>query len=422
MKHILRLALYSAWNRRSTLMLMLVAIMLSTMLLLGIERIREQIRAGFAQSVSGTDLIVGARTSSVQLMLYSVFRVGGATNNISWESVERISQYPQVDWVIPISLGDSHRGFPVLATNEGYFEHFRYGGGKGLQLSEGKVFSDLYDAVLGADVAQQLGYQLGDPVVLAHGSGQLRGRSNEHADKPFTVTGILRRTGTPVDRTVHICLQGMEAIHLGWQGGAPISRLSISADTARRFDLTPKSVTAAFVGLKLRSQVFGVQRRIAQDPDEALMAVLPGVALDELWSVISFGENSLRGVSLLVMLVSLAGLASCILAGLGERRHELAVLRSVGAKPRDILLLLAFEGLWVMLTGVLAGFLLLTFVSIGLGPMLETYLGVKLAVGWPVGRELWMLALLVSGGFVVGLIPGIRAYRQSLADGLILNR
>lgn len=418
MKLLLRLAAKSAWNRRFTLGLMLLAIALSTTMLLGIERVRHEVRAGFSQSVSGTDLVVGARTSPIQLMLYSIFRIGGATNNMGWDSAQALARNPAVAWTIPLSLGDSHRGFPVLATNGDYFRHFHYGDGRALALAQGRPFADVFEAVLGAEVADKLHYKLGDHIVLAHGMGGMG--LAQHADKPFVVTGILARTGTPVDRTVHIGLDGMEAIHLDWEGGAPLPGLHIAANLVKKFDLTPKSITAVLVGLKSRARVFAVQRDVADGEGfrEPLMAVLPGVALDQLWEVVGIGENALLVVSGMVMVVGLAGLVAAILASLGERRRELAILRSVGARPWDVFLLLSVEGLGVMLAGVALGVLLLTLALLALGPTLAAQFGIALSPAWPAAGELQLLLWTVVAGFAASLLPGLRAYRLSLSDGL----
>ena len=416
MKALFSIAWRSAWNRRFTLALTVFSIALSTFLLLGVERIRTELRENFASSVSGTDLIVGARTGSTQLLLYSVFRIGAATNNISWKSVQALSEHPGVDWVVPLSLGDSHRGFAVLATSTDYFTHFRYGDKQTLKLREGKPFSALFDAVVGAEVADKLGYHVGQKITLAHGSGELN--VAEHADKPFTVVGVLARTGTPVDRTVHIGLAAMEAIHLEWVGGAPMPGVHIPAEQVRKFDLTPKNVTAALVGLKNRAAVFGVQRWISTYTGEPLMAILPGVALDELWSVIGIGENALLLMSALVALVSLAGLVSVVMAGLNERRRELAVLRAVGAGLRHVLALLALEGAMVTVLGVAFGVVMAVLGIALLSPWLQAQFGLTLSLSEPTLNEWLLMASLLVAGWLASLLPGIRAYRLSLADGL----
>jgi len=416
MRTLVTIAWKSAWNRRFTLALTVLSIALSTFLLLGVERIRTELRDNFSASVSGTDLIVGARTGSSQLLLYSVFRIGAATNNMQWQSVQALAAHPGVDWVVPLSLGDSHRGFAVLATSPNYFQHFRYGNRQPLRLREGKPFAELFDAVVGAEVAHRLGYHVGQRITLAHGSGELT--VAEHADKPFTVVGVLARTGTPVDRTVHIGLEAMEAIHLEWRGGAPLPGVHIPAEQVRKFDLKPKTVTAALVGLKNRAAVFSVQRWVSNYQPEALMAILPGVALDELWSVIGVGENALLLMSALVALVSLAGLVSVVMAGLNERRRELAVLRAVGASLRHVLALLALEGAIVTLLGVALGLVAAALGIALLSPWLQAQFGLTLLLSEPTLNEWALLAGLLVAGWLASLLPGVRAYRLSLADGL----
>ena len=420
MKALLTLAWQSAWNRRATLSLVVLSVALSTFLLLAFEQVRTDVRDNFSQSVSGTDLVVGARTGSVQLILYSVFRVGGATNNIRMTSLDAIAKHRAVEWVVPLSLGDSHRGYPVLATTAAYFDRFLYGDSEPLALEQGVAFRDgidgLYGAVMGAEVARALGYRLGDRVVLAHGAGGPL--AAEHADKPFTVVGVLARTGTPVDRTVHINLESMEAIHLDWVGGAPMPGVAIPAEQARKFDLTPKQVTAALVGLKGRAAVFNVQRFVAEYPGEPLMAVLPGVALDELWDVVGVGEKALIGMSAMVGVVSLAGLVAVVMAGLNERRRELAVLRAVGAGPRHVLLLLTGEGLLVTLVGALLGAAATWGFIVLAAPWVQSRYGVNLHAALPSAAQWGLFAAVVAAGAVASLIPAWRAYRLSLADGL----
>ncbi len=416
MKSLLSLAFASAWNRRATLGLMAVSIALSVVLLLGVEQLRTQARESFSQSISGTDLVVGARTSQIQLMLYAVFRLGDATHNIRWSSFQAMAEHPAVAWAIPISLGDSHRGFAVLGTTAAYFKHFRYGDRRSLAFAAGKPFADIFDAVIGAEVARQLGYRVGDSIVLNHGAKDLG--LAEHADKPFKVSGILQRTGLPLDRSVHVSLEAVEAIHLDWQGGVPMPGLSIPAEYVRKFDLAPKEITAALIGLKSRAGVFQMQRFINQYKGEPLLAVLPGVALDELWSIVSIAEKSLLAISALVVAVGLSGLVAVVLAGLGERRRELAILRSVGAGPRVVFMLLAIEGLVVVTAGALLGVLGLIVLSLFAAPFLEAHLGISFATGM-LSVEAWQLLLLVmTTGFLVSLVPGYRAYRLSLADGL----
>lgn len=417
MKAMLWLALQSAWNRRHTLGLTLVALSLSVAMLLGVERARDAAKQGFEQSIAGTDLIVGARGSPLQLLLYSVFRLGEASHDMSWNSYQRLRDDPAVAWVIPLTLGDSHQGFPVLGTNQDYFEHLHYGDQRPLALTSGRRFEQLFEVVIGAEVARQLGYKLGDKLALSHGQGPEALAS--HEDLPFEVVGVLARTGTPVDRTLHVSLQALEAIHLGWQGGAPLPGLSIPARFVQKFDLQPKRVTAALVGLENRAGVFRLQRALHQYPDEALQAVLPGVALDQLWNMLGVVEQTLAGVSLLVLAMGLSTMVAIVWAGLGERRRELAILRSVGAGRRHIVALLALEGLLLSLAGALLGYLMLGLAAQAAASWTQAELGLTLPAWGSPASELKLLAGVLLAGLCASLLPAWRAARLTLSDGLM---
>ncbi len=419
MKAVLLIALKSAWARRLTLGITLVAIALAAALLLAVERLRHDARANFAQSVSGVDLVVGPRGGATQLMMYAVFHTGAATQNMRWDSYAALATHPAVAWAVPVSLGDSHRGFPVVGTTPDYFLHRRPAVSQPLTFAAGRSFAGnvdaVFEAVLGSAVAKELGYRVGDRIVLAHGMEPL---GPEHADKPFTVVGILAPTGTPADRAVHVSLEAISAIHLDWAGGAPLPGLNIPAEQVRKFDLAPKEITAMLVGLKSRADVFRLQRHINAYRGEPLMAVLPGVALDELWQTLASVENSLLAISALVVLVGLAGLTATLLAGLNERRRELAILRSLGAGPGDIFLMLVAEGLVVTVLGVALGGVLLAAGIVLLAPLALTHLGIPLQLRPPAANEWALLLSIVGTGLAASLVPGWRAWRMSLADGL----
>lgn len=417
MRSLLTLAWASAWHRRFALSLVVLSLALSTFLLLTVERVRHDVRDNFSNAVSGTDLIVGARSGAVQLLLYSVFRIGQPTQTIEYRSLQALQRDPAVRWVVPISLGDSHRGFPVVATTSAYFEHFRYGPRRQLELLEGQRFDQVFEAVLGAEVAQQLGYRLGQRLVLSHGSGALD--HDSHDEMPFAVVGILARTGTPVDRSVHIPLEGMQALHVDWAAGMPLPGTKrTTAEEAQTLDLTPSTVSAALVGLKVRGAVFAVQRRVNAYEGEPLMAVLPGVALDELWGTVAQAEKALTLMSVLVGAVSLAGLMAVVMTALEQRRRELAVLRSVGAGPRRVFTLLLLEGLFISALGVAAGAIAWWTLLWTSGPWVQAEYGIILSVGAPSPTEAALAAAVLAAGVLASLWPGWRAYRLSLADGL----
>ncbi len=415
---ILRLALQSLFNRRLTACLTILSIALGVGLLLGVEKVRTGARQSFANTISGTDLIVGARGSGLELLLYSVFRIGNGANNFSWKTYQEIAARPEIAWIAPISLGDAHRGFRVMGVDQAYFEHYRYRAGNGLELKSGALSDDLFDTVLGSDVAEALGYKLNQSIVVSHGIGNAAFQS--HSDRPFRVAGILKKTGTPVDRTVHVSLAAIEAIHIDWQPGLSSAK-SASADDLRKMQFQPGNVTAAFVGLKSKLNVFTIQRWINEYATEPLTAVMPGVALQELWSTVGRFENAMLIVSAMVVGVALAGMVTAIFSGLNERRREMAILRSVGASARHIAGLLIVEAGLLAAAGAGIG-LVLSQTGLRLAQSwVDHAFGLSLDVSAPGATELAQIAVVVGAGVLAGLLPALRAYKASLADGLMVK-
>ena len=414
---IFRLALGSLLARALTVGMTILAIALSVALFLGVEKVRTGAKASFADTISGTDLIVGARSGSVQLLLYSVFRIGNATNNLTWESYQDIAARREVEWIVPISLGDSHKQFRVMGTTPAFFDRYKYRSGQSLAVQDGAIMADLFDTVIGADVAAALGYKVGDPIVVAHGLASF----TEHENQPFRISGILQKTGTPVDRTVIVSLQAIEAIHVDWQSGAQIPGQTTPVDVIRQMNLEPGAITAALVGVKSRLQVFGLQRAINEYPEEPLLAILPGVALQELWQIVGIAEVALIGVSAMVVVTALIGMMATIFSSLNERRREMAIFRAMGARPRVILGMLVLEAALMSALGAMLGLGLL-YAGLAIAqPFIDSAFGLWLPIEAPTLREAWVLLGVVLAGVIVSLLPALRAYRLSLADGMMVR-
>ena len=208
---------------------------------------------------------------------------------------------------------------------------------------------------------------------------------------------------------------------MDWQSGARIPGQSVSADEVRQMELEPKAITAAFIGLKSKLQVFKLQRSINEYPEEPLSAILPGAALQELWGLVGTAETALAAVSGMVVLTALLGMVTMILTTLNERRREMAILRSVGATPVTILSLLATEAGVLTFLGVALGTILLYAALILLQPFIDRTYGLHIAIDPPTQDQLTVLAGIVIAGFIAGLLPALRAYRLSLADGMTVR-
>ncbi|MEF1327597.1 ABC transporter permease [Vibrio sp. M260121] len=418
MSAVVKLAWKSLMNRKATAILTIMTVAISVVLLLGVERIRTQAKDSFANTISGTDLIVGGRSGQVNLLLYSVFRIGNATNNIDWKSYQEFANHRAVDWAIPISLGDSHKGFRVMGTNHSYFEHYKYGSKQPLTFSEGREFNGLFETVLGSDVAKKLGYKIGSEIIIAHGISDVG--FSRHDNLPFKVVGILAPTGTPVDKTVHVSLEAIEAIHVGWESGARLGPTPSAADLKAR-DFQPKQITAMLVGLKSRIQTFALQRQINTYPKEPLSAIMPGVALHELWGMMSVAEQALMAVSGFVVVAGLLGMLSSLLTSLQERRREMAILRAMGARPKHVFSLLISEASLLTFAGIITGVAGLYSILALLQPIIQQSYGIHLTLTALSPYEWMLLGFVQCAGIVIGFIPAFRAYRQSLSDGMTIR-
>ncbi|QIZ76200.1 ABC transporter permease [Ferrimonas lipolytica] len=410
---IIKLAYKSLLNRKTSVLLTLFSIVVSLSLLITVEHIRSEAKASFNRTVSSVDLIVGARTGQLNLLLYSIFRMGNATNNVDWKSYQAISEQADVVWSVPLSLGDSHRGYRVLGTNQDYFEFYRYGDKRPLVFAQGSRFESPFGAVLGAEVAKSLNYSVGKRITLSHGVGSVS--FTEHDNAPFAVVGILEPTGTPVDRTIHVTLAGIEAVHM------PPSRLKAlqtAVDAGQDIEVKPSSITAFMLGLKSKMSIFKIQRSINNYRQEPLMAVLPGIALVELWSLVSSVENILRVISLCVFVSAILGLITMLLASMQERQKEIAVLRAIGAGPVLLFVLIQLEALLVTTLAIAISLLLVWGVFYGASDLLASNYGIFVSSQILSSAQLMQLAAALVVTVLVALIPAISAYRKALHAGL----
>ena len=411
------IALKSAWSRKTSLSLALFSIALSIFLLLSVDMLRKQAKNSFINSISQTDLIVGAKSSPTHILLYSLFQIGRPTNNLSYQSFQEIRQFKEVSWAVPISLGDSHRGYKIIATTADFFRHYKYAQKQPLQLQKGRYFGDLFDVVIGSEVAKNLNYSLKSPLIVNHGLQETS--HSQHTEYPFKVSGILEPTATPLDAKIFISLEAWEAIHLNWQAGTKLP-IALSPLQLEKMQLTPTSISAFFIGLENRMQVFRLQQRINNFAAEPLEAVLPGVALASLWQTLGQFENLLLGISLVVLVSGLLGVFTTLLSTLNHRRQEIAVLRSLGANSRHILALFAFESFLVSFLGCVLG-VIFVYLALGLlGPFVAANYAVSLSLVFLDSFQLGILALALGVCLLLSLVPGYLAYRKSLQDGLHL--
>ncbi len=414
---LLKLTLNSLYARLLTVAMTVFAISLSLMLYMSVEKLRTSAYTSFTDTISQTDLIVGARTSSVQLLLYSVFRIGNATNNITWESYEDVINKKEVAWSVPISLGDSHKGFRVMGTNSEFFKRYKFRGGQSIELEKGNKLDDLYDVIIGAGVAEKLNYSVGTPLVVSHGLQSF----SDHDDQPFRVSGILAKTGTPVDNTVIVSLEAIEAIHVDWSTGAKIPGQITPVEEIRQMNLSPKNITAALIGVNSKLQIFQLQRWINEYPEESLSSILPGVALQELWRIVGVVENLLLGISVTVIFTTLIGMTAIIFSSLNERRREMAIWRAMGASPKVVIGLLMLEAFIISVMSIIVSTVMLFLTLYVLQPWIDNTYGILVNIEMLSFKDIYIFMLFIIAASLVSLIPAIRAYWFSINDGMTIK-
>lgn len=405
-------------NRKFTSFLCVLSIALSVTLFLGIERIRNGARDGFTNTISKTDLIVGAKGGSLQLLLYTVFHIGGAVNNIKMTTYNDIKSNPQVEWTIPISLGDAYRGFRVVATDENFYQHYRFRGDQSVKMQEGVLPNDTFDVVLGSEVAKKFNHKVGDPIVISHGLAAESILS--HDNTPFKIVGIMAPTQTPIDTGVYITLQGMEAIHFGWETGVP-SGEAINPERFKKENIEITQLTSFMVKLKSRIAVLRMRRNIDMYPNEPVMAIIPALSLQEMWETIGYVEQILFLVSLCVLLVGVMSILISLYTSINERRREMAILRSLGASSRHVFFLLIYESSFLVLMGCIFGVASMYGLLYFVRPWLESNFSVYLPIEPLSSTEWYYLAGIFVVGTLAGLIPAIKAYLNSLQDGLTIK-
>lgn len=400
-----KLALKSLKNRSLATGLTILSISLSMGLLLTVERAQRAAEEGFTQTISKTDLIVGARSGPLQLILYTVFNIGNATHNISYSTYQDVAKHPAIAWTIPYSLGDGHRGFRVVGTTQDFFKYYHFRKDQKVSFVKGRPFQDLFDVVIGSEVARQLQYQMGQKIVVSHGVTKEEGFQH-HDDQPFQISGIMAATGTPLDRAVYISLQAMEALHLE------------EAHDLRKENIKVDAITSFFVGAHSRLDTLKLQREVNAYAKEPLLAIIPGVALAELWEGLSYAEGVLRLIALMVLIVGFMAMLIALTTTLNERRREMAILRAVGAQAKHILGLLVFESALLTLLGVIGGVALSLGLVAVLKPWVEAQFGLYLA-GAAITQTEWLYMFgALAAGTLMGLIPALKAQNQALKDGL----
>lgn len=376
------------------LLLMAIGIAMMTFVLSA----SRQLEDSALRDAQGIDLVVGAKGSPMQLILSSVYHIDIPTGNIPFATHAKLSQNRMVKKMIPLALGDSYKGFRIVGTNADYIGH--YGG----ELAEGKMFDTPLQAVFGAQAAAKTGVRIGANFAGSHGLSQ---GGEEHADAPFIVTGILKPTGTVLDRLVLTPVESVWRVHEIMHGIDPNDKEEKAAMDAER------ELTALLVQYASPLAAATMPRFINSQSE--LQAAQPAFESAKLFRMLGVGVDVLRGIAMLVLLSAALSMFVALYNALEERKTDLAILRTLGAPPRKLMLLLLAEGMTLALAGALLGWVFGHAAVEVLGRVLAADQNLTLS-GWiVVQEEAWLALVALCVGLAAALLPALRAYRTDIA-------
>ena len=464
------LVIQSLLNRWLSCLLIILTLAFSISLFFTVSRIQESVRSSFQNTISGVDSVVAARGGDLQILLNSVFLIGEPNSTIRWSTFKDITDNNKMNWAVPITLGDSHKGYRVIGTTNNYFKEIKYSSGKNIEFLSGNSFNDVFDVVLGNAVANKLKYNLDAEIIITHGLSDVgevhtfrsekenhsdHADHDDHADEEhdnhddhvdhddhakheehdnhedhadegheghnhenlgFKVTGILKPTGTPIDNAVYISLAGIEAMHTGWIGNQKV--IDVSIEQIMQSELKPKTISAIFVSLKNRTQVFQFQRDVLNYKEEAISSVMPGITLSRLWALTGNVDKAFKIITFFIIIIALLGMIAMTIAGLNGRRREMAILRSVGASPTNIVSLLLVESIIISLISCAIGYILMIVIfSIGRDYLQNNY-GIFINSFSIKNYDLQMIISIICAALIATIVPAIQIYKNTLRDGL----
>lgn len=388
----IRLAWRYLWSSPLTTALNLLLLTLGLAAVTFVLRASAQVEAGLRRDLAGIDLVVGAKGSPMQIMLAGVFHLDAPTGNIPLATLELLKRQPLVAQAVPLSLGDSFRGFRVVGTTPDYLDLY------GAKLGQGTLWAQPMQAVLGAEVARTSGLKPGDHFAGSHG---LAG-GDAHADHQFEVVGVLADSGSVLDRLVLTDLASVWEVH-GDHHDANDAHDAHDGDDAAR------EITLALV--RYRSPLGAAMLPRWVNAQEGLQSAAPALETARLMRLVGAGTEVLRGFGIVLLIAAGLSVWVALLHAVRARQGDLAMLRMLGAPARRIAALIALEALLLAglatVLGLAAGHCLVA----GLEHLLAERQSLRLG---PLGvsEAEWLVPLLAGGlALLAAAWPAWRAYR-----------
>jgi putative ABC transport system permease protein len=385
----------------TVLIVLLLALGTATITLLLLASAQLEERMG--RDARGIDLVVGAKGSPMQLILSAIYHLDIPTGNIPLPEANALAKRkPLVKKAIPLSLGDSAKGFRIVGTNHDYPAHY------GAKVASGRLWEKSMEAVIGADVAARTGWTAGGSFTGSHG---MEDGGSHHGDHPYSIVGVLQRTGTVLDRIILTSLESVWDVHA--REDLP------KGEKPAPIDEEAKEITALLIQYGSPLAVMQLPRFVNVQTE--MQAASPAFESARLFSLLGIGFDVVRGFAVILIVSAAISVFVALYNALRERRYDLAVMRTLGASRAKLMALMIAEGVLLSLIGALIGIALGHLFAEALGMLMRARNQIEITGWYWLHTEWWLLALGLGVGLIAALIPALFAYRtdvgRTLAEG-----
>lgn len=425
---ILHLSWKNILNKPLNLVLNLVLFALGVGLISLLLLVNVQLEDKFEKNFAGIDLVIGAKGSPLQLILSSLYHLDAPTGNMPVSEAKAFlnPKHPIFKRAIPLSLGDSHRGYRIVGTNTGFIDLYA------AKFSDGKLFEENMEVVVGATVAKNLNIKLADQFKSSHGLIEDENLVHEDA-APFKVVGILEKTGSVVDQLIVTKTQSIWAVHdehdheseeEAEYDEAEHEHEHDEAEHSEDLPLTSyedKSITSLLVTFKGRNiQALNMARNINENTN--FQAATPAIEINRLYTLLGVGEEALKAMALLIIFVSGLSIFISLFSSLRERKYELAVMRTLGARPGFLFQLIIFEGIIIAVLGYFCGIALSHGSMVLLADFLEKSYKYDFSAAIFLKEEIYIFGGSLVIGIVAAIIPAFQASKTDIHATLADNK
>ena len=405
------LAFRYLWSRPLQALLNLLLLTLGLASITFVLLASEQIDRAFQRDLAGIDLVVGAKGSPMQLILAGVFHIDVPPGNVALKDVQALRKQPQVDKLIPLSLGDSFRGFRIVGTTTDYVTHYK------MTFAQGQAWVRPMEVALGAETARTTGMVMGDSFIGTHGLG---GGGHGHGENTYRVKGVLAPCGCVVDRLILTATESVWQVH---EKPAPAAAAAAPAAAAsephahepeKLHHDDEREVTMALITYKSPLAAASLPRWV--NSSTGMQAAAPAIEVSRLLRMMGVGSEVLRGVGAVLLFTAALSVFIALWNAVRERREDLAMLRMLGATPAKVAALLLCEALWLAVLASVLGLAAGHGLTALVGMLLESQHSLSVTGRIWVPAEAWIPAAAVAVATLAALIPSVTAYRIDVAQ------